>query len=266
MPKYLLYISIIVPSVIVCLGVVVYLYQEHLIFYPEKLSEKYSFKFDVAFEEHNITTPDGEKLNVLLFKSDSAKGLIFYHHGNAGSLQNWGQKAKDFTNRGFDVLMYDYRGFGKSTGTIKNEKMLYKDALLIYNELITTSNYNKVIYYGISLGSGIAAKLAHENTPPYKLILETPYSNFYEVAKFHYPYLPNSILLHYQFKTNKWLPDITVPIHLIHGTEDETVPYEMSLQLKQISNNIDLCTIEYGSHNNLNTFEAYQNYLDKILN
>lgn len=265
MPKYLLYISIIVPSVLVCLGVVIYLYQEYLIFYPEKLSEKHIFKFNQPFEEFTIQTPDKENINVLMFKAENAKGLVYYHHGNAGSLEHWGLKAIDFTSRGYDVLMYDYRGFGKSTGKIKNERMLYKDAVLIYNEIEKRYRFDKIIFYGISLGSGIAAKLAHELTPN-KLILETPYFNFYDVSKFHYPYLPNSILLHYQFKTNKWLPEIKVPIHLIHGTEDETVPYEMSVRLKKLGENIDLCTIEYGSHNNLNTFEEYQKYLDKVLN
>lgn len=264
MPKYLIYISIIVPSILICLGVVVYLFQEKLIFYPDKLSEKHIFKFNQQFKEHFINTPDGEKINTLHFMVENPKGVIFYHHGNAGNLEHWGQKSIDFTQRGYDVFMYDYRGFGKSTGKIKNEKMLYKDALLLYKALLKNYKKEAIIFYGISLGSGVAAKLAHEITPK-KLILETPYFNFYDVSKYHYPYLPNSILLHYQFKTNKCLPKITIPIHLIHGTEDETVPYFMAEQLERLGEHIDLCTIKNGSHNNLNTFSKYQAYLDEIL-
>ncbi len=264
MPKYLIYISIIVPSILICLGVVLYLFQEKLIFYPDKLSEKHIFKFNQPFKEHFINTPDGEKINTLHFTVENPKGIIFYHHGNAGSMEHWGQKSIDFTSRGYDVFMYDYRGFGKSTGKIKNEKMLYKDALLLYKFLSKGYKSNQIIFYGISLGSGIAVKLAHEIAPK-KIILETPYYNFYDVSKYHYPYLPNSILLHYQFKTNKWLPEIQEPIHLIHGTEDETVPYFMAEQLDRLGNHIDLCTIKNGSHNNLNTFSKYQAYLDEIL-
>lgn len=265
MPKVFLYISIIVPSVIICLGAVIYIYQERLIFYPDKLSEKHIFKFSTPFQEFFYKTPDGEKINALLFTVAHPKGVIYYHHGNAGSLEHWGAKANDFIARNYDVLMYDYRSFGKSTGKVKNEKMLHSDAKLIYNELLKSYDKDKIIFFGISLGSGIAAKLAHEITLK-KLILETPYYNFYDVSKYHYPYLPNSILLHYQFKTNQWLPEIKVPIHLIHGTEDETVPFEMAVKLERLGKNIDLCRIVNGSHNNLNTFPEYQSYLNQVLN
>lgn len=264
MQKFLLYISIIIPSILICLGAVIYIFQERLIFYPDKLSEKHTFKFLIPFKEFFLITPDNEKINALLFTVKNPKGVVFYHHGNAGSLEHWGTKAIDFTNRNYDVLMYDYRSFGKSTGKIKNERMLYNDAILVYNELLKLYEKEKIIFFGISLGSGIAAKLAHEITPK-KLILETPYYNFYDVSKYHYPYLPNSILLHYQFKTNQWLSEISVPIHLIHGTEDETVPFEMAVKLERLAKNIDLCRITNGSHNNLHTFSEYQNYLNQVL-
>lgn len=263
--SFLLYISIIIPSILVCFGAIIYFYQERLIFYPDKLSAKHIYKFSTPFKEYFFNTPDGEKINALLFTSKQPKGIIFYHHGNAGNLEHWGVKSVDFTSRNYDVLMYDYRGFGKSTGKIKNERMLYNDAILIYNELLKIYDKENIIFFGISLGSGIAAKIAYDFTPK-KLILETPYFNFYEVSKYHYPYLPNSILLHYHFVTNRWLPGISAPIHLIHGTEDETVPFDMAVKLERLSSKIDLCRISNGSHNNLNTFPEYQEYLDKVLN
>jgi len=264
-PKFLLYIIIIVPVVIICLGVVIYIFQERLIFHPEKLSEKYEYNFDADFEELNYNTEDDEKINALLFKTRiDKKGIIFYHHGNAGSMENWGLRAVDFISKGYDVLMYDYRGYGKSTGEIKNEKMLYNDAVMIYEKILTVYDEQDLIIYGVSLGTGIASKLAKENSPK-KLILETPYYNFYDVSKYHYPYLPNSILLHYQFKTNKFLPEIKCPIYLFHGTEDETVPYNSSERLVKLSDSITLFTIQNGSHNNLNTFKEYNNHLNEIL-
>ena len=118
--------------------------------------------------------------------------------------------------------------------------------------------------YGTSLGSGIASYIAYNNHPS-KLILETPYYNFYDVAKFHYPYLPNSLLLHYQFKTNQFLPKIKGDVYLFHGTEDETIPYSSSERLAKLSDNITLFTIQDGSHNNLNTFHDYHQKIDEIL-
>lgn len=265
MPKILIYIIIIVPAILIGLGIAVYLFQERLIFHPEKLSDKYKFIFDTPFEEKTYTTEDGNILSALLFKVENSKGIVFYHHGNAGNLETWGQRAIDFTSRGYNVLMYDYRGFGKSTGDIKNEKMLYSDATLIYKELLFDNKERDIVVYGTSLGSGIASYIAFNNHPS-KLILETPYYNFYDVAKFHYPYLPNSLLLHYQFKTNQFLPKIKSDIYLFHGTEDETIPFSSSERLSSLSDKITLFTIKNGSHNNLNTFHDYHEGIDAILN
>ena len=76
----------------ICL--VLYFFQEKLIFFPDKLDKNYKFSFNQPFEEVNIKTKGGNVLNGLLFKSDKAKGLIFYLHGNAGSLNSWGEVAK----------------------------------------------------------------------------------------------------------------------------------------------------------------------------
>lgn len=265
MYTFLIYLAIILPAVLIGLGIALYVFQERLIFYPDKLSSKVVFKFDVPFKESFFETADGHKLNALLFKADKSKGVVFYNHGNASSLEYWGMKAIDFTSKGYDVLMYDYRGFGKSSGKIKNEKMIYNDAKMIYKKLLHDYAEKDVIIYGISLGTGIATKLAHENNPK-MLILETPYFNFYDVSKFHYPYLPTSILLHYQFKNNKLLPELNIPIFMFHGTVDKTVPYNSSVRLEKLSDNIKLFTIENGSHSDLNTFNEYHHRLEDILN
>ena len=264
MLKFLIYIVIIVPAILIGLGIAIYVFQERLIFQPEKLSDKYKFVFDTPFEEMTYETVDGNSLSALLFKVENPKGVIYYHHGNAGGLDSWGYRAIDFTSKEYDVLMYDYRSYGKSTGKIKNEKMLISDAQMIYKKLLYDYKERDIIVYGTSLGSGIAAEIAYNNNPK-KLILETPYFNFYDVSKYHYPYLPNSILLHYQFKTNKFLPELDIPIYLFHGTEDETVPYNSSERLAKLSDNIKLFTIKDGSHNNLNSYHDYHHWLGEIL-
>lgn len=265
MPTYLLYLSIVVPTILISLGIALYVFQERLIFHPETLSNIFEFKFDQPFEEINYTTDDGNMINALLFKVDNPRGIVYYHHGNADNLIYWGARAVDFTSKGYNILMYDYRGFGKSSGKIKNERMIFSDALMIYKRLLYDYKERDIILYGTSLGTGIAARLANENNPKI-LILETPYFNFYDVSKYHYPYLPNSILLHYQFKINKHLPEIKIPIFLFHGTEDLTVPYNSSERLVKLSKHATLITIQNGSHNNLNSFALYHEKLDEILN
>src|SRR5262245_36675069 len=94
-----------------------YLLQERLIFYSEVLATDFTFTFPGRFDE--IALPvDGAVLSALCFKSDHPKGVVLYFHGNAGSLRSWGSLAETFVERGYDVLMPEYRGYGKSSGHI----------------------------------------------------------------------------------------------------------------------------------------------------
>lgn len=102
-----------------CLSV--YVFQEKIIFFPEKLPADYVFQFEEDFEEFKIKADDDKLINALLFKADSAKGLIFYLHGNTGSLKSWGYSASTYTAFGYDVIMLDYRGYGKSEGSITSQ-------------------------------------------------------------------------------------------------------------------------------------------------
>ena len=97
-------------------GVCVFLYakQEWLLFRPTKLASDHVFVFEHDFEEYNIEVGEGIALNALLFHADQARGVVYYLHGNAGSLNGWGHQANDFLENGYDFLVVDYRGYGKS--------------------------------------------------------------------------------------------------------------------------------------------------------
>lgn len=263
MLKVFIYLIIIIPTLLAGILLTIYSFQEHLIFYPDKLSDSYKFNFPIPFEEVTVEVEKNMAINALHFKSENAKGLVFYHHGNAGNIQSWGNAAIHFVNLGYDVFMYDYRGYGKSKGEIKHERELHADAKFLYAYLLKQYKEEKIILFGASLGTGIAAKLAAENSPK-KLVLETPYFNFYQVAKFHYPYIPTSWLLKYKLRTDRYLKEVKCPVYLIHGTEDLVVPYESSLKLKKIKPDAELITIENGSHSNLDSFEIYLMQLYKI--
>ena len=84
-----------------------YFFQEKLIFFPGKLSSSYQFSFPDQFDEINYNVEEGIKINALHFKADQSKGVVFYSHGNAGSLRNWGLLADTFIPLGYDLLIYD---------------------------------------------------------------------------------------------------------------------------------------------------------------
>lgn len=164
------------------------------------------------------------------FKADTSKGLIFYLHGNAGSLKSWGEIAKTYTSLHYDLFILDYRGYGKSEGTISSEAQLYKDVHVVYNNLKTKYDENKIIVLGYSIGTGPATELAAANHPKL-LILQAPYYSMTDLMKHNYPIIP-AFLLKYKFETNKNIRNCKMPIVIFHGDNDEVIYFQSSLKLK----------------------------------
>jgi pimeloyl-ACP methyl ester carboxylesterase len=235
-----------------------YMFQDEFVFQSESLPKDHKFTFNQNFEEYFISTSDGETLNALLFRTQQpSKGLILYFHGNADNLQRWGQYAVDFTKLDYDILMTDYRGYGKSTGE-SNEEGLYEDAQTILKWSQVNLKYNRLVIYGRSLGSAVASNLA-STTNPDILILETPFEKLSGALYF----LPSR----YGFPNNKFLTKVKCRKVFIHGTDDWVVPLTLSIKLKPFLNENDrFVIIEGGSHNNLREFKEYHKALAEVLN
>ena len=264
MPGWL-YILLIVFVVYLSISIVLYFLQDYLMFKPEKLPEDFQFYYEnQETEEYNVETRDGATLNGLRFKAKNPRGIVFYLKGNSKSIKGWGKFAVDFTRLGYDVLMVDYRGFGKSTGR-RTQKAIKRDMQVIYNKLKEKVEERYIILYGRSLGSGFAAKLASMNNPR-MLILDAPYYSLSKVAKKFIPFMPLSILIKFPMPTYKWLKYVNCPIHIIHGTDDRLIPYKTSVKLSKIKpGTTTLHTVIGGGHKNLNSFESYHKMLHDII-
>ena len=158
------------------LSLLIYLLQERFIFRPEKLAADFQFQYEAPFKEYFFDIQPGVRINGLHFYRENPKGLILYFHGNTRSIKGWARYAKDFYRYDYDVVLVDYRGFGKSTGK-RSEKEMLGDMQFIYDRLLESYSEDHLIIYGRSLGSGFATKLASDNHPRY-LILDAPYFNF----------------------------------------------------------------------------------------
>ncbi|MEE9363803.1 MAG: alpha/beta hydrolase [Cellulophaga sp.] len=247
------------------LTIMLYLFQEKLIFLPTKLPQEYTYSFSQDFSEFNLNTEDGATLNALHFKQENPKGVLLYFHGNAGDLSRWGEITTFFVEKQYDVIVMDYRTYGKSTGEL-SEKLLHKDAQLFYEYTLKHYSESEISIYGRSLGTGIATKLASDNNPK-QLILETPFSSLIDVAKERFPFLPINWLLKYKLKSEEYIERISCPITIFHGTEDSVVSYDLGLRLYNAipGENKKMYTIEKGNHNNLIQFDTYRNGIDAIL-
>jgi len=257
-------------SIIILIGIFAgilisfYFLQEKLIFSPIKLPLNYKYPFKQSHEERFYDVEPGVKLNALLFKANKSKGLIFYIHGNADNLRYWGEFADFFLTRNYDVFMYDFRGFGKSSGEIKGERNLQRDAKFLYFQLLKEYDESSVIVYGFSIGTGIAARLGSNNKPK-ALILEAPFFNFISLVNYHKAYLPASWISKYYFRINRYLVNVTVPLYIFHGTEDRKVPYYLGERLIGINPELNFITVKNATHNDMQSMELYQQEIDRIL-
>jgi uncharacterized protein len=255
---------------------VVFFIQRLILLHPKSLPKNHQFKFDIPHQESFISPEEGIELNQIKFSTNMssplgvratvATGVLFYLHGNSDNLDRWGKHAEDFTRRDYDVVMYDFRGFGKSNGRL-TEKNLLQDAQFIYDSIKKDYPENKIVVYGRSLGTGVATKLAANNAPK-MLILETPYYSLPDVGWEHFPFFPYRWISEFKMPSYQWIQQVRCPIHLFHGTDDEIVPYNQSLKLaKTLDKNPDeiMTTLKGGHHRGLAKFAEYQKKLDELL-
>ena len=260
-----LHIIIWIFSIYIVISIALYYLQEYFLFKPEKLPKDFQFLYEnQVVEEYNLVTRDGASINGLHFKVKSPKGVVLYLKGNSKSIKGWGKFAVDFTCNNYDVIMVDYRGFGKSTGK-RSQKAIKHDLQYIYNKIRERVSEEYIILYGRSMGSGFATKLASMNNPK-MLILDAPYYSLTKVTGRYMPFMPLSIILRYPMPTYKWLKYVNCPIRIIHGTQDKLIPFKSSVKLSQIQpKKTRLYPVIGGGHKNMNTFEEYHKILREII-
>ncbi|MEY3397624.1 MAG: hypothetical protein RL220_218 [Bacteroidota bacterium] len=242
---------------------VYFIIQENFIFVPTLPGPNFTPRLHTEAEEHFIETSNHGRIHGLLLKVPGSRGLVFYLHGNTGSLKRWQFMAEEISGYGWDVFVMDYRGYGQSKGK-RSEAIMHRDAEECYDKI--AAGYEKTIVYGRSLGSGFAVRLTSRKKVRH-LILETPFLNLADVASHHMPFVPVKFLLRYRFRNDFFIRHINCPVTLFHGTRDIVVPYQSALNLyniAKIKGNAEMVTIVGGKHSNLNSFPLFRDELKKI--
>lgn len=239
--------------------------QTKLIFHPKKLESNFQFKNNSKFKEVNLTTSDGITINSLFFPMKSEK-VILYLHGNAGCLDSWQHVFNNFKSLEYNFFIIDYRGYGKSSGDI-SEKGLYLDAEAAYKYLNSIGfKDDQIIIYGRSIGTGVATDLA-QNKKINALILETPFTSMQQLAQDKFPYLFPSLFLKYKFDNIDKINNISAPLLIIHGKQDEVIPFEHGKALYNHYNSNKLfLEVETGKHNDLSEFPEFSQGILIFLN
>ena len=223
----------------------------------------FPFHYEYPFSELFWKTDDGTVLNGLHFTVKHPKGVILFLHGNSGHMGRSGSYFKRVKDLDFDVVLYDYRGYGKSTGT-PSKATFYSDALLVYDWVKQQYPLLPIVVHGLSLGSHVAASVAAHRAISL-LILETPFLNLLHIAQYRYPILPARLLLRNNMNSAEFLPLINCPIYVFHGDNDTVVPLSEAQRIPLYNGNVKMIVIRQGTHKNLHEFSEYQHTLEAIL-
>lgn len=262
------YVSLVVGVIVlvyICAQIATRYGQDYFIFLPQKLEKNYRFRFPFPFDEIWIKTPSGGEINGLWLKRAESKGLILYFHGNAGSLKRWGRICHKLLFFPYDVIVTDYRGYGKSTGE-KNESIFYQDAMSVYEYALQHYTQENIIIYGRSIGSAPASYVASQTQTPL-LILETPFFSMPALFLSYYKIVPPQLFsFKYNFRNDLYLQAVKAPILIFHGTKDRVVPYSHAVKLKELlGDKANLCTFEGATHHNCMSYEHYWLEIQKML-
>ncbi len=260
-------LSTLITISVLYAAVCVYFYniQNSILFHPSPLDQDHQFNYEFNFEERYFETTDDAVIHAIHAKvEDSAKGLVLYFHGNAGNADTSPAKFNLFMNEGYDVLYPDYRGFGKSTGALKNEGDLVGDMKIVYDAIEKEYAESDIFIVGYSMGSGVAAQVAAENDPK-GLMIWTPYYSMVDMKNASYPFLP-SFLVRYPLRTDLALRQIEEPITIFYAENDELLLVDRAIKLNNFLDENDQHFMLKGQgHNGVFYNEELRRRIPEIL-
>ena len=238
--------------VLAIIGAVAYLrYFEHTsIFYPVRHIAATPAMVGLPFEDIFIKTQDNVAINAWLVKSSTGRGTLIFCHGNAGNIGDRLGKILLFYQMGLNVLIIDYRGYGKSEG-IPSEAGIYKDALAAYDYLLARNDidHSRIIGYGESLGGAVIIDLATKRALA-ALIIDSAFTSVADMAQKIYPFIP-SFLLGTKMNSVEKVASITAPKLFMHSLTDEIVPFKQGERLYQAAVGPKDFVEIYGGHNDM---------------
>ncbi len=264
---------VLISALFLFFGVYLYFSQHKMVFFPMKDIVMTPDDLGLKYEDLYIETDNGEKINAWFFSNNDSteninKKVVLFCHGNAGNISHRLETVEYILDLGADIMIFDYRGFGKSEGS-PGENEVYQDAIACYNWLITKKSYtaDQIIVFGRSLGGAIAVDLASKVNCS-GLIVESSFTSAKAMANEMFPIFPMSLILKYKLNSIDKISKIKCPILVTHSTEDDIIPYKMGEELFKASVGTRKFVKLQGSHNDRFYFQApeYRNTLIEMLN
>jgi fermentation-respiration switch protein FrsA (DUF1100 family) len=227
-------------------------FQRHLIYLPSGDVPPAASVGLPRVESVSFTTEDGLNLaGWFVPAADPRAGhTVIVFNGNAGNRAYRAPLASALARQGIATLLFDYRGFGGNPGT-PSEEGLSRDARAALDYVVSRPDVDRdrIVYFGESLGAGVAIRLASERKPA-ALIVRSPFASLVSVARRHYPFLPVRWLLRERYPSDELIRRMTCPTLVITGGYDSIVPVEESRKLYDAAPEPkQLLRIEGADHN-----------------
>ncbi|WP_298923375.1 alpha/beta fold hydrolase [uncultured Ramlibacter sp.] len=244
-----------------------YFRQERLLFEPEQLAQDQVLCADADVRELFVDVP-GARLSVAQLQLPRARGVMFFLHGNSGNLQKWLVGLDTFRELNYDVVMFDYRGFGKSSGRIESEAQLHADVQAVWAQFAPQYEGRRVVVAGQSLGTGLAAGLSAEmcsaGRAPDLTIMVSAYSSMQALGAELYPWVPSRVL-RYPLATLDRACRLTGKLMLIHGDKDELIGFHHSQALHRAMPLAQLHCVEGAGHSDVHQFPSFRQAMHSAL-
>ncbi len=227
----------------------VYFNQSHLVYFPEKQIGNTPEAIGLDYTAVNIATGDGETLHGWWAPVADAKGTVLFFHGNAGNISHRINYLTMFKQLGYNTLLFDYRGYGQSSGT-PSESGTYLDAQAAWRYLIEIQGIGpeRIVLFGESLGGAVAAWLAAREKPGLLALVST-FTSAPDLAAEIYPFLPVRWISRFDYNTLEFLQSITCPVFIAHSPQDEIIPYRHGQRLFQAAPEPKQFLPLQGTHN-----------------
>jgi uncharacterized protein len=195
-----------------------------LLYFPSRAITETPEQAGLDYRDLALECDDGERLHGWWIGARTGPlGHLLVCHGNAGNVGDRVAHAVLLTAAGFDVLLFDYRGYGRSSGR-PSEEGTYRDARAALTYLLDQPGIDpaRIFYLGESLGGAVTLDLALER-PPAGLILLSAFTSIRDLARLHYPFVPPALVPD-AYPTLRRIPGLRAPLLVLHGEHDEIVP------------------------------------------
>jgi pimeloyl-ACP methyl ester carboxylesterase len=221
-------LSLILTIAIAILGITALMlaFERQLIYFPQRQLDLLPGSIGLRHEEAFISAEDGVKVHAWLLPLTGARWTVLFCHGNAGNISHRLDRAAEMQRRlGVSVLLFDYRGYGRSEGS-PDEEGTYRDARAVYAHLVGSWSVKPqaIVLFGESLGAAVATQLALDRSAR-AVVLESPFTSVPEMARKAYPFLPPiGPLIRTRYETVAKVARLRMPLVVFHGEHDEIVP------------------------------------------